>query len=120
MAQILNRGIIEIKVPNPVIFMFRPLVLLGKAIRPNLVPAALVVLVPLVQAGGNAGNQVSPFPALPIIILNEVIKGVLAGNTTQPLALVHKKTALIFQGGSKWDIAGNDFLFQFPGTPSNP
>ena len=88
MPQIQNRGAEEIRVPNPVIFMFRPSVSLTQGIGPNLVPPLLVVAVPFFQPGKDSPHQLPALKAVPIIILAEKIKGSLAFRVAKGLPTV--------------------------------
>ena len=93
------------------IIVIRALVLLATGIRPNLIPPALIPVIPPFQQKKNGRNQFAPFLSPAIIVLGEVIIGVLAGDPTNLLTFPHNKTALNSQGGSIGNIhmAANTF-----------
>ena len=75
--QIFHLGVVEVIVPNPVIFMLRPFEPLTEGIFPNPVPAFLVGGIRLVgvllQPQQDSGNQFPTLFAPAIIIVAEVV-----------------------------------------------
>ena len=100
-------------IPNPMIFLFRALVLLATGIIPNFSPPGVVSGGLLHQRCGDPVQKFAPFLAHAIIILGKEVIGVLAGYGTHRKIIQNQKTTLTIQDGSIPNVHLSANCFEF-------
>lgn len=92
--QIFDRRVVEIVVPQPMIWVILPLVLLADRIFPYLVPFLFSVLQPSLDFSG----QPSALQAVPVIISGKILVCVFARNKANR-AFRNKQYSAVFHSG---------------------